>query len=221
MKGSNGHTPVSAVLYARVSSEEQAKKETIETQLFAAQQQCEREGITIAEIYRDEGISGTVPFDDRPEGKRLLADARAGKFTTVLLYRVDRLGRLDVVSHVARYHLEAFGVGLRSLTEPFDTTTPSGKFLFSILVASASMERETIIQRAKDGLRRVSSAGRWANGRPPYGYRIENRQLIADNSEAPIVREIFRLAATRHSLVTIATHLNQSGVLTREGLRWR
>jgi site-specific DNA recombinase len=209
------------VLYARVSSEEQAKKETIETQLFAAKQQCEREGIVLGAIYRDEGVSGTVPFDQRPEGKRLLADARAGKFATVLLYRVDRLGRLDVVSHVARHYLETLGVGLRSLTEPFDTSTPHGRFMFSILVANSSMERESIRQRAKAGLHRVASEGRWANGRPPYGYRIHERQLVPDEHEAAVVKAIFSLAAKRHTLIGICEHLNDRGIPTREGKRWR
>jgi site-specific DNA recombinase len=209
------------VLYARVSSEEQKQKETIETQIHVAKQQCEREGIVLGEIYRDEGVSGTVPFDERPDGKRLLTDARAGKFTTVLLYRVDRLGRLDVVSHVARHHLETLGVGLRSLTEPFDTSTPTGRFMFGILVSFSSMERESIKQRAKAGLHRVASEGRWANGRPPYGYRIAERQLVPDEQEAAVVKTIFALAATRHTLIAICEHLNVRGIPTREGKRWR
>src|SRR5262245_51457999 len=122
----NGHAPMRAVLYARVSSEEQARRESIETQVHYAKQQCEREGSLLVQVYKDEGISGTIPFENRPDGKLLLADARAGKFETVLLYKVDRLGRSDMVSHVARYHLETLGVGLRSLTEPFDTSTPQG-----------------------------------------------------------------------------------------------
>jgi DNA invertase Pin-like site-specific DNA recombinase len=49
---------------------------------------------------------------DRPGGKRLLAEARQKKFTVVLVYKVDRLGRADVVSHIALHHLETLGVGL-------------------------------------------------------------------------------------------------------------
>jgi site-specific DNA recombinase len=209
------------VLYARVSSEEQAKKETIETQLFAAKQQCAREGITLREVYRDEGVSGTVPFDKRPGGQRLLADARAGKFATVLLYRVDRLGRADVVSHVAKAYLETLGVDLRSLTEPFETKTAAGKFMFSILVAASSMERESIKQRAKAGLHRVASEGRWANAKPPFGYRVVDRRLVPYEPEAEIVKTIFTLAVQRHSLLQIAKSLTARHILTQTGKPWR
>jgi site-specific DNA recombinase len=214
-------TGMRAVLYARVSSEEQARRESIETQIHFARQQCERDGIALGEIYKDEGVSGTVPFENRPGGRRLLADARAGKFDLCLLYRVDRLGRVDVVSHVALHHLEAVGVGLRSLTEPFDTSTPSGKFLFSILVANSALERSTIRQRTKDGLRRVAQTGLWANGRPPYGYQIVEHQLMPYEPEAAVVKDIFALAMKREPLVAIAKHLNARGIPTREGKLWR
>src|SRR5262245_54499311 len=106
----NGHGPLRAVAYCRVSSEEQARRESIETQVEYAKQACAREGLALGEIYKDEGISGTVPFEQRPGGKRLLTDARKGEFDLVLLYKVDRLGRLNVVSHVALHHLETVGV---------------------------------------------------------------------------------------------------------------
>jgi len=206
----NGHAPLRAVLYARVSTEEQSRRESIETQIHYAQQQCEREQIPLIQIYKDEGASGTIPFDRRPGGSALLSDARAGKFT-VVLYKVDRLGRSDIVSHVARHYLETLGVGLRSLTEPFDTSTPHGRFMFSILAANSAMERENIRQRTKAGLHRVASQGRWANGRPPYGYRITDHQLVPDEQEAPVVRAIFTLATKRHTLVAICEHMNVRG----------
>jgi site-specific DNA recombinase len=177
---SNGPAPLRAVLYARVSTEEQSRRESIETQIHYAQQQCEREQIPLVQIYKDEGVSGTIPFDRRPGGSKLLSDARAGTFSLVLLYKVDRLGRSDIVSHVARHHLETLGVGVRSLTEPFDTSTPHGRFMFSILSANSAMERENIRQRTQAGLHRVASQGRWANGRPPYGYKIEDHRLVPD-----------------------------------------
>jgi site-specific DNA recombinase len=217
----NGHAPLRAVLYARVSTEEQSRRESIETQIHYARQQCEREGIPLGQIYKDEGVSGTVPFESRPGGKQLLADARAGKFETVLLYKVDRLGRSDVVSHIARHHLETLSVGLRSLTEPFDTSTPHGRFMFSILSANSAMERENIRERSRAGLYRVASQGRWACGRPPYGYRLDNQRLVPDEEEAKILRRIFQRAVKRESLVAVCAYLNNRGYTTREGKRWR
>jgi site-specific DNA recombinase len=220
-KSKNKQPATGCVLYARVSSEEQARKETIETQIHVAQQWCEREGIVLGEIYKDEGVSGILDFDRRPAGKRLLADAEAGKFNTVLLYRVDRLGRRSKVSHDTLSALQEHGVGVRSLTEPFDTSTAAGQLMFEMLVAFSTMERSSIIARAKAGLHRVASEGRWANGRPPYGYQIAERQLVPDEQEAAVVKTIFSLAATRHTLIAICAHLNAREIPTREGKRWR
>src|SRR5262249_3804187 len=171
--------------------------------------------------YRDGGVQGTVPFDQRPGGRRLLADARAGKFATVLVHSVSRLGRDDVVSHVMKAYLAELGIGLRSLTEPFDTLTPSGKFMFSILVANASLERENIRLRVQSGLHRLASEGKWANSQPPYGYRTQERHLVVYEPEAAIVRMIFTLAGKRYSLVRIARHLNARQIPTRTGTCWR
>src|SRR3712207_2176306 len=79
--------------YMRVSSEEQAERMTIGTQEEFLDQYCALYGHEVADVYKDEAISGTVPMDERPEGRRLLDDAKTGVFGTVLVYRLDRVGR--------------------------------------------------------------------------------------------------------------------------------
>src|SRR5262245_25305948 len=177
LSGTNGHTPIRVVLYARVSSEEQRERQTIQTQLDYARQQSEREGVPIVKIYKDEGVSGTIPFDERPDGKRLLVDARKKEFDVVWVYKVDRLGRADLVTHIARHHLETLGVGIRSLTEPFDTATPHGRFMFGIFASFAQLERDNIRERSSAGMNRVAKTGKWLGGIVPYGYRLKDRFL--------------------------------------------
>ena len=222
LPSNNGHAPLRAALYARVSTEEQRERQSIETQIDFARSWCKRENIPLGDIYRDEGISGTVPFEDRPGGKRLLENARQKKFNVVLVYKVDRLGRADVVSHVALHHLETLGVGLRSLTEPFDTATPQWRFMFSILVANSAMERENIREPSIAGKHRVVKEGKWGGGSPPYGYAIgpDGKQAINETpipgctvSEAEVVRLVFCWAAEeRLSLLSIAARLNEMGI---------
>src|SRR2546427_6383636 len=130
--GSNGHAPLRAALYARVSSEEQRERQTIQTQIEYAQRWCAREGISLLEIYADDGVSGTVPFPERPAGKRLLHDAKQGRFTTILVYKLDRIGRETLVVHLAKHEFERVGVSMLSLTEPFDTSTTYGRFMFGV-----------------------------------------------------------------------------------------
>src|SRR3954468_15778082 len=85
------HPPVPRVgLYCRVSSDEQAETDTIQMQLDYLHRYCELNQLQIADIYRDDGVSGTLPLAKRKDGPRLLQDAKSGKFQTVLFMRVNR-----------------------------------------------------------------------------------------------------------------------------------
>jgi site-specific DNA recombinase len=96
-------------LYMRVSSEEQRHRETIELQREFLKDYCQLYGFEIAEIYADDGVSGTIPMHGRVEGKRLLDDAKAGRFDAVLVYKLDRLGRSLLVIVDAHDRLDAAG----------------------------------------------------------------------------------------------------------------
>ena len=98
----NGHrtlatsTPVTdtrLALSLRVSSEDQADRGTIEAQRDFLRQYVQLYSLPAADEYADDGITGTLPLSDRPEGRRLLQDAEAGRFGCVLVYRLTRLGR--------------------------------------------------------------------------------------------------------------------------------
>ena len=83
MPSTNGHGAQNAdgvALYLRVSSEEQRDRETIEIQRDFLTQYCELYGLEVADVYADDGVSGTIPLHERPAGRRLLEDAREGKF---------------------------------------------------------------------------------------------------------------------------------------------
>src|SRR5215211_8801261 len=134
----SGHLRFSALdravaLYLRVSSDEQRERESIKTQREFFKQYCELYGLDVAETYADDGISGTIPIHERPEGRRLLEDARAVKFKTLLVYRLDRLGRSLLVIVDAHDRLQVSGASLRSATEPIDTSNPSGRLIFQML----------------------------------------------------------------------------------------
>src|SRR5215207_565104 len=175
MPNTNGHGPKPELvaLYLRVSSEEQRDRETIEIQDDFLEQYRNLYELEVADIYKDDGISGTIPLHERPEGRRLLEDAKAGKFDTVLVYKLDRLGRSLLVIVDAHDRLAQAGVSLRSATEPIDTSTPSGRLIFQMLASFAEYERETIGERTRAGLHRAFRNGKHV-GRIPYGYRIRS-----------------------------------------------
>jgi site-specific DNA recombinase len=157
--------------------------------------------------------SGTIPLHERPEGKRLLEDAKEGKFQTVLIYRLDRLGRSLLVIVDAHDRLQEAGVALRSATEPINTSTPSGRLIFQMLASFAEYERETIRERTKAGLLRAIKKGKYT-GRIPFGYRLteDGKGLEVVEQEAEIVRGIFENIAEGSSLYGEAKRLNSEGV---------
>src|SRR5947209_6614943 len=86
-------TSAAVGIYLRVSTEEQRERQSIETQRDFAERYCGLHELSQREFYSDEGISGTVALEKRPEGQRMFEDARAGRIGQVLCYKLDRLGR--------------------------------------------------------------------------------------------------------------------------------
>ncbi len=107
-----------AAVYCRVSSEDQKERQTINNQREFAERFCEMNRIEIHGFYLDDAVSGTIPVERRPEGARLLQDARERRFDTVLVYKLDRLGRNPRLTLNAVSDLESAGVQIRSMTEP-------------------------------------------------------------------------------------------------------
>lgn len=137
--------------YARVSTDGQDHALQLDALKAAG---CERVFVETA--------SGTRT--DRPELRRALEMSRAGD--VLVVWSLSRLGRsLKHLIEIAE-DLQVREIGLRSLTESIDTTTPAGRFMFSILGALAVMEREVLIERTRAGLAAAAARGR-RGGRPP------------------------------------------------------
>lgn len=111
-------------LLLRVSPEEQRERETIEIQREFLQEYRRLYNLEVAQIYTDDGVSGTIPLHERLEARRIPEGAEEGGFSTLLVYRPDRLGRSLLVTVDAHERLEGYGVALRSATEPVDTSAP-------------------------------------------------------------------------------------------------
>ena len=103
--------------------------------------------------------------DKRPELDRLMADAHKRRFDVVIVWKFDRFARS--VSHLLRAleNFNALGIAFVSLSEQLDTTTPTGKMIFTVLGAVAELERSLIVERVKAGLRNARAKGKRL-GRP-------------------------------------------------------
>jgi DNA invertase Pin-like site-specific DNA recombinase len=150
-----------AAVYARVSTTNHGQDPGVQLREFS--DYAERRGWTVAGEYVDVGISGAK--DRRPELDRLMADAHRRKFDVVVVWKFDRFARS--VSHLLRAleNFQALGIEFVSLTEGVDTSTPTGKMVFTVLGAVAELERSLIAERVKAGLRNARAKGKRL-GRP-------------------------------------------------------
>lgn len=130
---------IRAALYARVSTEEQAKEGfSITAQIDEIRKYCERNDIEIVSEYVDEGKSGKS-ISGRPQMRKLLTNAGQNKFDVLVIYKIDRLARKlkDVLE--INDTLERKNVRLISLNEQVDTTNPFGRASFQILGSFAEL----------------------------------------------------------------------------------
>ncbi len=148
-------------LYARVSTANNGQDPTVQTREL--EEYCQRRNWKVAGKYIDIGISGAK--EKRPELNRLMANAHRRKFDAVVVWKFDRFARS--VSHLLRAleTFKALGIEFVSLSEQVDTSTPTGKMVFTVLGAVAELERSLIAERVKAGLRNAKAKGKRL-GRP-------------------------------------------------------
>ena len=165
-----GGKMVRAALYCRVST---AVGQNPEMQVRELREFAERRGWKIADEYIDTGVSGAK--DSRPELNRLMADAHRRRFDAVIVWKFDRFARS--VSHLLK-GLETFralGIEFVSLSEQVDTTTPTGKMVFTVLGAVAELERSLIAERVRAGSRMRGLRG--------SGLGVRRQKLTAPGSQ--------------------------------------
>jgi len=198
---------MAVAVHLRVSTEEQRERQSIATQRDFGERYSQLHSLAVFRVYADDGVSGTVPLEQRAEGGQILRDARLGRETRLILNAVAEL--------------EELGVRIRSMTEEFDTGTSTGRLMLTMLSGFASHERDVIRERSMGGTNRLAEAGAWLGGIVPYGYRKlgekQNSNIVISEepipglamSESDVIREVLRMAAVEgKSCRVIATRLN-------------
>jgi DNA invertase Pin-like site-specific DNA recombinase len=165
------------------------------------------------EHYDDGGFSGGSL--DRPALQRLLEDIESRKVDVIVVYKVDRLTRslADFAKLVELFDGE--GVSFVSVTQSFNTTSSMGRLTLNVLLSFAQFEREVTGERIRDKIAASKKKGIWVGGIIPFGYRLENRKLLIEESEDKIVRLIFERYLALGSIRALEQELNSAGILTR------
>jgi site-specific DNA recombinase len=167
----------------------------------------------VADHYDDGGVSGASL--ERPALQTLLADVRAGKINTVVVYKVDRLTRslADFAKLVELF--DQFGVSFVSITQSFNTTTSMGRLTLNVLLSFAQFEREVIGERVRDKIAASKRKGIWVGGPVSLGYRCIDKKLVVVPDEAETVRAIFTRYLELGSMRPLIEDLDRRGIRTK------
>lgn len=208
-----------AVLYARVSTDDQADKGySLPSQIELCRKYAERLGFAVvAELLEDH--SGATPIAERPEGKKMAAMVKSRQADAVVAYQVDRLSR-DIVDLLAtvriwiRAGIEVHACDIGKIESELD-------IVLVIKGWQGSDERKKIIERTSRGRYTKARSGKVVgNGKPPFGYRYTDGCLIVVEGHAKIVRLIYQWYISGDednkpmTLWQIAYRLSQMGIPT-------
>ena len=181
--------PKRAAIYARVSDKSQPEedKTSISEQISDMEAYCEDKGMTVAARYQEVGRGWSKK---RPEFQRMLADARTGRFDTIVCWKTDRLSRGMYPAAALMEVVEAYRIGIAAVMDAIDMKT------FGLMAAIGKIELDNFRERAGMGKRGKAKQGRLPTGSPPYGYRVDDAgNPYIYEPEAEFVRRIFRQSA--------------------------
>lgn len=182
-----GTKTAKAAILTRVSTDHQS----VQMQVDECTAWCESKKIPIFKIY-EEKISGAKKNSQRKILQQMIADAQAGKFSHLIIYRLDRLGRsvtdvLEVIDILCTNQ----NVSLVSLHEALDTSTPLGIFTVTILSALNSLSRQMTVARVKSGIQayRKKNGGAWGRKKKVWDTQLAQKLYAQNYSLRSISRQ--------------------------------
>lgn len=205
-----------AIIYARYSSHNQ-RDVSIEQQIEACRKHAAELGLTIIATYEDRAISGRT--DNRPAFQRMMHDAENGKFSYVLAWKSNRMGRNMMQAMVNESRLMDCGIKVYYAEEDFDDSA-AGRFALRSMMNVNQFYSDNLAEDVRRGL--MDNASKcMANGKQPLGYkRGEDGKVVVDEPAAAIVREVYTRVASGELFTDIARDLNRRGIKTADKGEW-
>jgi len=213
-----------AVIYGRVSTEDQVEGTSLDDQRRICRQAIEQRGWRLVDEYIDEGVTGTKR--ERPQWQRMLADIAQGKVDAVVVSKLDRFARNAGHAITETDALANLGVQFVSVKENIDLSTAHGRMMRTMLAGFAELERDTIVERTVAGQRAKGRQGRWPGGSPAFGWRLEGKgrdaHPVPDEREREIITAVHAWLV-RDGLTTgqVSDRLNALGMRPRIAARWQ
>ncbi len=222
MPNTNGHGPKRAILYARVSTDEQARSGySLAQQIEALRAYAAREGYEVLEEVSDPGQSGASL--ERPGMDRVRDLVAAGGVSVVLAQDRDRFAREPAYHYLLRREFEEHGTKIRALNDRGDDS-PEGELTDGILDQLGKYERAKISERSRRGKLQKARQGKVVAGiRPPYGFRYNEARdnYIVDAEKMRVIERIFRMVgAEGYTMNATRLTFNREDVCPPSGEFW-
>ncbi|NJC85031.1 recombinase family protein [Planosporangium mesophilum] len=208
-----------AAIYARISSDVEGSGLGVERQLEDCRKLAKSRGWTVAEEYRDDGISA-YSGTRRPAYQRMLADLADGQRDAVIVYHPDRLTRRPSELEDFLKVIDKAGVRqVHFVAMPTDVMTGDGLLLLRITAAVAAHESDTKSRRVRRKVEQNAKLGKPHGGRRAFGYAKDG--LAVNEDEAAVIRQLATRFLAGESLRSLAVWLEDQGVKTVVGNQWR
>lgn len=212
-------------IYARVSTENQEKERTIDSQIISLMARAEELHLEVPEelVFKDDGFSGSRL--DRPALDSMRDAAAEGRFQCLLVYDADRLARNFVHQEILLEEMEKHSIAMEFI-EGTASRGPEERLLSQVKGIFAEYERTKIMERTRRGKMHRAKYQGWLNwSTVPFGFSLarnrEGTRVQINDEEANWIRQIYSwFLDSRMTAKKIARELNALGVGTRRGNRW-
>lgn len=207
-----------AVAYGRFSSTNQ-REESIDAQLRAIREYCEKENIDLIAEFTDEAISGKT--DNREDFQNMIHQLLKGHLSVdyVLVHKFNRFARNKYDSALYKKKLKDVGIKVISVTQKIDET-PEGELLEGFLETIDQYYSANLAVEVRKGLRENALKGKHAGGQVLFGYSLDENGYYQPNENAKIVKRIFEEYAAGYPKTLICERLNKEGYRNQRGKKF-
>ena len=209
-----------AALYARVSTEEQAREGfSLAAQIESMRKYCDVQDFAVVEEYIDDGYSGRSI--KRKAYQKMFGPSERKKWDVLVVLKMDRIHRNSKNFMTMMEDLNKHGQSFISTYDRIDTNSATGRFVMDMIQRIAQLESEQIGERTYMGMKEKAVSGQGVLGfNPPFGYDLKDGDLVVIRNELDIVTKIFENYIGGMTMDEIAYNLNREGTLTRKGNPW-
>lgn len=212
-----------AILYVRVSTDEQASGYSLQHQEDRLRLYCQYKDIEIVDVYKEDHSAKTF---ERPAFTQLLnyIKSNKGKTDLLLFLKWDRFSRNAGDAYAMISRLDKLGVEPQAIEQPLDLSIPENKLMLAFYLAAPEVENDRRSLNTIAGMRRAMKSGRHVN-RAPIGYKNArndlNEPVIAPGKDAELVRWVFEeVAKEQDNVMDILRAVNDKGLKIKKSQVW-